>query len=80
MHFNIASQKMKEINPRNGQKLAINKLKELIKIHQELMDITQKMNEIFSPILFVDAFGLLGATCLTSFLSLVSSFTLALYI
>ena len=72
LQFNILSQKMNEINPQNGQELAMGKLKELINIHRELIEITQKLEKIFSPILFIDVFGILGATCLTSFLSFVS--------
>lgn len=72
MKFDILGQVMSEIDPREDKESAVNELKTLIKIHQELIEIAEKLQNIFSLILFVNIFGMIYLICGTAFLSIVS--------
>ena len=75
MEFDMLKEIMSEIDPRDDQQAAIKKMKELIEIHQELIEITEKLEDIFSLILFVNIFGMVYLICETAFLSIVSIIT-----
>ena len=74
MEFDILGQVMSEIDPREDQEGAIKEMKNLIDIHQEFIGIAEKLQEIFSLILFVNIFGMIYLICGTAFLSVVSEF------
>lgn len=74
MEFNILGQVMTEIDARDDQNEAVEELKKLIKVHQELIEITEKLRDIFSLILFVNIFSMIYLICGTAFLSFVSNF------
>lgn len=71
MEFDILSQVISEINTNNGEEEAIKDLKVLVDIHQKLIGISEKLNEIFSPLFIIDAMGEMGALCTASFLAVV---------
>ncbi|CAG9806631.1 unnamed protein product [Chironomus riparius] len=72
MEFDILRQIIGEIDPRENQQAAVKKMKELVEIHQELIEITEKLEDILSLILFVNIFGMVYLICETAFLSIVS--------
>jgi len=72
MEFDILKQIMSEIDPQVDQEAAVKKIKALIEIHQELIEITEKLEDKFSFILFVNIFGMIYLICGTAFLSVVS--------
>jgi len=72
MEFDILGQVMSEIDPRDDQESAVKEMKTLIEIHQELFEIAEKLQNIFSLILFVNIFGMIYLICGTAFLSVVS--------
>ena len=49
------------------------RLKSLVNNHQELIEISEKLEEVFSPILFINIFCVIAAMCTTCFLSVVKS-------
>lgn len=74
MEFDILGQVISEISMNNGEEEATKNLKMVVDIHQELIEVSEKMNEIFSPILLIDAIGEMGALCTASFLVVVRIF------
>ncbi|KAL7025575.1 hypothetical protein ACKWTF_013540 [Chironomus riparius] len=81
MEFDILSQIMSEIDPQEDQKAAVKKMKELVEIHQELIEITEIIEDIFSFILFANIFGMIYLICGTAFLSVsgISQYLLIKY-
>lgn len=72
MEFDILKQIISEIDPQEDQEAAVKKIKELIEIHQELIEVTEKLEDKFSLILFVNIFCMIYLICGTAFLSVVS--------
>ena len=72
MEFDILGHVISEIDPRNDQEAAMKEIKTFIKIHQELIEIAEQLEDIFSLILFVNIFGMIYLICGTAFLSVVS--------
>ena len=72
MEFDILGHVISEIDPRNDQEAALKEIKTFIKIHQELIEIAEQLEDIFSLILFVNIFGMIYLICGTAFLSVVS--------
>ena len=72
MEFDVLSQVMSEIDISEGEEEAIKELKNLVNVHQELIGVSEKLEEIFSPLLFINSFGVIAALCSASFLSVVS--------
>lgn len=66
MEFQILAQKIEEAE-------SAVELKNLIKIHQELIEVTDKMEEVFSPLLLVNIFTTIALMCVGSFLAIVSN-------
>ncbi|KAL7025573.1 hypothetical protein ACKWTF_013538 [Chironomus riparius] len=69
MEFDILGHLISEIDPREGLECALTQMKMFIKIHQELIAIAEKLEDIFSMILFVNIFGMIYLICGTAFLS-----------
>ena len=67
MELDILGQVINEINIENDKK-AIKELKVLVDIHQELIKASEKLEEIFSPLLLFNVFGAIISLCTTSFL------------
>jgi len=72
MELNILGHMMSEIDPEDDQQKALDDLKKLVKVHEDLIEVTEKLQEIFSLILFMDLFGIIGMMCTLAFLSFVS--------
>lgn len=70
MMFDILSQMINEIDPQ--QENAIRELKKKIRVHQELIKVSEQLQEIFSLILFINIIGMVYLICGTAFLSVVS--------
>ncbi|XP_070502892.1 odorant receptor coreceptor-like [Chironomus tepperi] len=51
MEFDMLRQIMSEIDPREDQKGAVKKMKELVEVHQELIEVTEKIENLFSFVL-----------------------------
>lgn len=71
MEFEILGQIISEINPANNEEEAVKELKKLVDIHQQLIEVSEKMEEIFSPLQLFNAFGSIAALCTAVFLALV---------
>lgn len=71
MEFNILGQVMSEIDTIDPQE-AITKMRTLLDIHQELIETSESLNEIFAPLQLVNAFCSIFALCTASFLAVVS--------
>ena len=71
MELNIMGQMMSEIDPEDNQEKALDDLKKLVKVHEDLIEVTEKLQETFSLILFMDLFGIIGMMCTLAFLSFV---------
>jgi hypothetical protein len=61
---------------RNGEKDAIEELKKLSDIHQQLLEVADELQDIFSPIMLVNVFVVIALMCLTAFLAAVRLFIL----
>ena len=72
MEFDILGQVISEIDITSGEEAAIKELKKLVGIHQELIEVSEKLNEIFSPLLLINVFGSITAICTACFLLVVS--------
>lgn len=72
MEFDILGQMMSEIDPTEGEDKAIKKLTKLVDIHQELIEVSEMLNEIFSPFQLMNVFCSIAALCSASFLVVVS--------
>jgi len=73
MELDILSQIISEIDMADGEEEAIKELKKLVDIHQQLIEVSGKLNEIFSPLLLINVFGSITTLCTACFLSVVSS-------
>lgn len=71
MEFDILGQAISKINFDQGEAEAVKQLKSLVDIHQELIDIAEKLEEFFSPILLINTFAAIVTLCTASFLSVV---------
>lgn len=74
LEFDILGQAISEISLENREKEAIEELKKLINVHQELIEASETIEEIFSFLLFVNISGSITALCTMAFLSVVSLF------
>jgi hypothetical protein len=73
MELNILGQLISEIDPEDDMESARKELQRLTNVHQELIDVTEKLNEIFSLILFIDLVGIIALMCLSAFMTFVSN-------
>lgn len=71
MEFEILGQILSEINPAENEEEAVKELKKLVDIHQQLIKVSEKLEEIFSPLQLFNAFGSIVALCTAIFLGLV---------
>lgn len=71
MEFKTLGQKFSEIKLDVPEKKAIQELKKLVNVHQELIEISDEIDEVFSPILLINAFGSITGLCTACFLSVV---------
>lgn len=72
MEFDILGQIINEVSFDNDEDEANKELKQLINIHQELIEISENLDEIFSPILLINSFGTIASLCTACFLSVVN--------
>jgi len=72
MEFDILGQKISEIEVCENEEEAIKELKIYVDIHQELIEMSEKIDEIFSPLQFCNSFGSITALCTACFLSVVN--------
>ncbi|XP_070506820.1 putative odorant receptor 92a [Chironomus tepperi] len=68
MELDILSQVMGEICRSNNEEDAIKELKKLIDIHQELIEVSEKLNEIFSPLMLINVACSIVGLCTAGFL------------
>ncbi|CAG9804873.1 unnamed protein product [Chironomus riparius] len=73
MELSNLGQLMSEIDPDDGMENAQKELERLTKVHEELIEVTRKLNEIFSIIMFIDLFGIIALMCLSAFMTFVSN-------
>lgn len=71
MQFKILSQDIRDIDASEGED-AFKKLKNQVKIHQELIDLSEMIEEIFSPSLLMNVMTSSMVICLTGFSAFVS--------
>ncbi|KAL7025511.1 hypothetical protein ACKWTF_013503 [Chironomus riparius] len=69
MELDILSEKIKDVGLIDNEKIAIKELKNLIDIHQELIEVSEKLNEMFSPFQLINSFGSIVALCTGCFLA-----------
>ncbi|KAL7039895.1 hypothetical protein ACKWTF_000166 [Chironomus riparius] len=74
MELNILGQVISEIDMSEGEEAAIKELKKLIVIHDQLIQVSKKLNEMFCGLQFVNVFGSIIALCTASFLLVVKYF------
>jgi len=72
MEFDILGQMITEIDVENREDEVLKELKKLVDIHQELIELSENLKEIFSPSIFINLFVTISGLCCTSFLSVVS--------
>lgn len=72
MELKNLGQMMSEIDPEDDQEKATGEMKKLVKIHGDLLEVSGKIEEVFSGILFIDLFGIIGMMCSLAFLAFVS--------
>ena len=72
MEFDIIADMISEINMEREN--AGKELKELIDIHQQLLEIVKMINEIFSPLFLINVFGVTIIACFSAFLCVVKYF------
>lgn len=73
MEFDILGQIISEINTENEEE-AIKELKILVDIHQELIEASEKLEEVFAPLQLINTFGSIIALCTACFLTMVNPF------
>lgn len=71
MELDILGQIMDEIDPTENEEEAIKELKNLVDIHQQLIEVSEKLQEIFSSLQLINAFGSIAALCTAIFLVMV---------
>lgn len=74
MEFDILGHEMSEIDVKNGEEETIKNMKALIDVHQELIEVAEKINQIFSPLLLIDVIAWIITLCTAAFLFVVSDF------
>lgn len=72
MELDILGQVISEINIADDKE-AIKELKNLIDIHQELIEVSEKIEEIFSPLQLFNAFASIIVLCTACFLTAVNN-------
>ncbi|KAL7020234.1 hypothetical protein ACKWTF_011426 [Chironomus riparius] len=70
LELDVLGQVISDINFDNGEE-AINEFKKLVDIHQDLIEIAEHLEDIFSPILLINAFGSIMSLCTACFLAVV---------
>ena len=73
LELNSLGHEISEINPKDNQKDAIQKLKEFVRIHDDLLEVATELEKVYSLILFIDIFGILTSMISFSFLAFVSN-------
>ena len=71
MEFDILGQVISEIDMIDGEEEAIKELKKLVNVHQELIEVSEEISDIFSGLLLVNSFGSILILCSASFLAVV---------
>lgn len=72
MEFDILAEMISDIDVENNED-AIKELKKFVKIHQELIEVTEKLEKIFSPILLINICTVIMMMCLAAFLAVVNT-------
>ena len=72
LELDILGQNISDISLNIREEDAIKELKKLIDIHQDLIEISENLEDIFSPILLINAFGSIVSICTACFLAVVS--------
>lgn len=71
MEFDILGQTMSEIDFTNEEEEAIKEFEKLVDIHQQLIAVSEKLENIFSPLQIIYSFGSIVGLCSASFLAVV---------
>lgn len=71
MQFKVLSQDIRDIAASEGEE-AFRKLKSQVKVHQELVELSERIEEIFSPSLLMNVMTSSMVICLTGFTAFVS--------
>lgn len=71
MEFDIIADVLSEINVEDE---AEKELKGLIDIHQQLLEVVKKINEIFSPLMLINVLGVTTIACFSAFFCVVKKF------
>ncbi|KAL7023632.1 hypothetical protein ACKWTF_012718 [Chironomus riparius] len=72
MNFDIISQKFAQLNASENEEEAVKELKKLVDAHQHLNEISEMLDDIFSPLLLINALGSITSLCIAGFLAVVS--------
>jgi hypothetical protein len=72
LEFEVVAQKITRIDPENDEH-ADRKMSEIIDTYNELIDVTNELEAIFSPLLLVNVFAGIFVVCATVFLLFVST-------
>lgn len=72
MELKILGQIISEVDFSNNEEEAVKELKRIVEIHQELIEVSEKLEDIFSPSIFFNAFASIAGLCSASFLSVVN--------
>ncbi|CAG9808584.1 unnamed protein product [Chironomus riparius] len=81
MELDTLGQVISEIAFKNSEEDVMKDIKVLVDIHQELIEVAEKLEEIFSPIILINVLGSIIGLCTASFLSVsgVSGYFIAKY-
>ncbi|XP_070506823.1 odorant receptor 85b-like [Chironomus tepperi] len=81
LEFDILGQIMSKIDVAEGEEKAIKEFKRLIDIHQQLIEVSEKLDDTFAPLQLINAFGSITALCTASFLAVsgISDYFIAKY-
>lgn len=71
LELDILGDKISKIKVDNNEEEAIKELKMLIDVHQDLIETSEKFNEVYSLMQFFNAFISIPCICTASFLSMV---------
>lgn len=71
LELTALAQLISEIDPAEGQNEAFDELRKLSITHRELINLSENLKDILSPLLFIDCFGMLITICCCAFLTLV---------
>ncbi|CAG9807498.1 unnamed protein product [Chironomus riparius] len=64
VEFHIALRRSED-----DEEKAIDEMKKLVKMHDNLLEVSGKIEEVFTGILFIDLFGIIGMMCSLAFLA-----------